>query len=280
MLAALVPVCRDRARRLRDAAGRRRRGRQGDVDRGADARHRRRLLAGVAARGAALRGRRLGDRDPRRGLQRGHARRLAARLQARAQPPDPVAHRLPAPDVRDAGGDHRDRRARGDAAAADRRPRVPARASRRSARRSRSRSCACRSAGCAGASPTATGRTGCRSTCASAGGDLPLPAALGALLSGAAFVAVLAFHGGAPLGRPRLDGVRHRRLRLLPPLRGQAAAQADHGPRAGADAEARRRPSTARSSCRSSARRSTTTSSRPRAAWPPRRTRTSARAAP
>ena len=38
--------------------------------------------------------------------------------------------------------------------------------SRRSAPPRRSRSCACRSAACGGASPTATGRTRCRSTCA------------------------------------------------------------------------------------------------------------------
>ena len=49
----------------------------------------------------------LGVRDPRDRLQRRDARALAARLLAGAQPPDPVGDRAPAPDARDAGGDHR-----------------------------------------------------------------------------------------------------------------------------------------------------------------------------
>ncbi len=69
----------------------------------------------------------LGLRDPVRRLQRLDARRVAARLLARHQPPAPVARRLPAPGVGDAGRDHRHRRGGGDPAAADRRPRVPAR---------------------------------------------------------------------------------------------------------------------------------------------------------
>ena len=85
-----------------------------------------------------------------------------------------------------------------------------------------------------------------------AGGDLPLPAALGALLSGAAFVALLAFHDRARwvgLGWMAFGVLVYVYYRMS---RGQAAAQADHGARAGAHAASARRPSTARSSCRSS----------------------------
>ena len=105
----------------------------------------------------------------------------------------PSRDRLPAPGDLDAGGDHRDRRAAGDAAAADRRPRVPARD--------------------LGVRRDAAFTIVCLSVCRLrwkepdrdrpyrmpfnvrvAGGDLPLPAALGTLLSGAAFVALLAYH--------------------------------------------------------------------------------------
>ena len=55
----------------------------------------------------------------------------------------------------------------GDPAAAHRRPRVPARHLGVRRDGSPSRSSACRSAGCATASRTATARTGCRSTCVS-----------------------------------------------------------------------------------------------------------------
>ena len=123
MLAAIVPyvgIAMVASTALPDQPG-------GDLDRGADARRGRRLLADLAARPAALPGRGLGDPHPRRRLQRGDARRLAARLLAGRQPPAAVADRLPAPGVGDAGRDHRHRRRAGDAAAAHRRPRVPAR---------------------------------------------------------------------------------------------------------------------------------------------------------
>ncbi len=66
---------------------------------GADARRRRRLRPGVAARAAALPGRRLRGRAPGRGLQRGDARPVAPRLLAGPQPPDPLAGRAAAPDA-------------------------------------------------------------------------------------------------------------------------------------------------------------------------------------
>ncbi len=109
------PVRGDRARRLLDAAGGARGGgRPGVVDRGADARRRRRLPAADPARRPALPGGDLGDRDPDRGLPGGDARPLAARLLARAQPPDPVAGGLPAPALRHAGGGDRHRLGAGD----------------------------------------------------------------------------------------------------------------------------------------------------------------------
>ena len=90
-------------------------------------------MLGVAAafdpqwlrRRAADPDRHLGVRDPRDRLQRRDARALAARLLARAQPPDPVGDRPPAPDPRHPGGDHRGRRAAGDPAADPGRRRVP-----------------------------------------------------------------------------------------------------------------------------------------------------------
>ena len=199
-----------------------------------------RVHAGVAARAAALPGRRLGGRDPRRRLQRGDARRVAAGLLARAQPPDPVADRLPAPADLDAGRDHRHRRAARHAAAADRRPRVPARhlGVRRDGRvhdrvpvglpaalararprppvpdpvqrpRGRGRPAAARGA----RRGALRGPRSCpcsRSTAARAGSGLGWMA-----------FGVLA-------------------LRLLPHVRGQAAAEADQRAREGADPQARR----------------------------------------
>ena len=81
------------------------------------------------------------------------------------------------------------------------------------------------------------------------------------------------------LGRRGLDGRRRLALRRLPDLAGQAGAQA----RDRAGGRARRgappRPSSARCWSRSWARRWTTTSCRPPGGSPPRRTRTTARAA-
>ena len=54
-----------------------------------------------------------------------------------------------------------------------------------------------RSAACATASPTATGPTRCRCRCAFRGGELPLPAVLGAVLSFVAWVSVIVLHAGA-----------------------------------------------------------------------------------
>ena len=48
------------------------------------------------------------------------------------------------------------------------------------------------------------------------GGELPVTAALGALMSAAAFVAVVALHDERALGRHRVDGRRDRALRRLP----------------------------------------------------------------
>ena len=128
------------------------------------------------------------------------------------QPPDPVAHRLPAPAARDARGDHRDRRARWPSlllltadlefllgisafgATAGVHARVPV-----------------GRAGCAAASRTATGRTGCRSTSALRGGDLPVPAALGSGDLGGRVRERARVPRRRPLGRARLDGVRRAR---------------------------------------------------------------------
>ena len=233
----------------------------------------------LAARAAALHRRRLGGGHPRRRLQRGDARRLPAGLLAGPQPADPVANRLPAPAARDAGGHHRHRRRAGRPAPADRRPRVPA------------RHLGLRGNGSVHARlpvgvPPALARARPRPPLP----DAAQPAAARRLAAGARRARRRDLRRGVrqrarvprrrPLGRPGLDGVRRARLRLLPAVRGQAAAQAHHRARAGAHARGAPRPSTARSSCPSSAPRSTTTSCRRPAGWPPRRTTSSRRAAP
>ena len=125
-LLALHPLRRHRARGGQRAAGRHRAALgRGQLRRRADARRGGGLRAGVAERHAADPDRRLGLRDPGDRVQRRHARPLAARLLARAQPPDPVRDRPPAPGARDPGGDHRRRRAARDRAADPGRPRVP-----------------------------------------------------------------------------------------------------------------------------------------------------------
>ena len=150
----------------------------------------------VAARAAALHRGRVGGRDPGGRLQRGDARRLAARVLARPQPADPVADRLPAPEHGDAGGDHRDRHARRDAAAAHRRPRVPA----RDLRVRRHHGLHDRvPVGLPPAVARARPRPPVQDAVQPARAGRRPAAAGGArhLLSGAAFVAVLAFHAGA-----------------------------------------------------------------------------------
>ncbi len=116
--ARLHPLHRDLAGGGQRAAGRRpARRRRRRLRRGADARRGGRLRAGVAGRHAARADRHLRVRDPLHRLQRGDARALPARLLAGAEPSDPVGDRAPARDARDAGRDHRGRRAAGDPAA-------------------------------------------------------------------------------------------------------------------------------------------------------------------
>ena len=52
----------------------------------------------------------------------------------------------------------------------------------------------------------AAARSGSPGTCAGAARELPLPAIFAAVLSGLAFLSVLAYHDTRPLGRRRLDG--------------------------------------------------------------------------
>ena len=68
--------------------------------------------------------------------------------------------------------------------------------------------------------PDATARTGCRCRCSSRGGELPLPAVFGALVSAGGCVAVLVVHRTGALRRARLDGWWASSLYVdLPPRR-------------------------------------------------------------
>ena len=98
----------------------------------------------------------------------------------------PSRGRPPAPDARDAGGDHRRRRACWRSLLL-----IPADLEFLAAIYAFGATIAFTivapvgAAGCAAASPTATARTGCRSTCASAAASCRCPAVLGALMSAA-----------------------------------------------------------------------------------------------
>ena len=70
------------------------------------------------------------------------------------------------------------------------------------------------------ASPTASARTGCRGTCASAARDIPLSAVLGAIGTFAAWVSVVVLHVEARTVGIAVDGGRHGRLLRLPPAPG------------------------------------------------------------
>ena len=133
--------------------------------------------------------------------------------------------------------------------------------------------------GCAGASPSATGRTGCRSTCACAAASCRCPPRSARCSRRRVRRACSPYHGGARwvgLGWMAFGVALYVYYRLCEdkPLFKRVTVPERVLTRRRAP-----RPSTARSSCRSSGCRSTTTSCRPRAGWPPRRTRTSARAA-
>ena len=93
------------------------------------------------------------------------------------------------------------------------------RGSTRSAPRWRSRSPTCRSSGCAGPSPIASVRSGCRSTSRSGGRQLPVPAIAGRGADAAAVARGARLPRQRPLGGRRLDAVRPGRLRRLPAVR-------------------------------------------------------------
>ena len=193
--------------------------RRGRLRRRADARRRRRLRPGVAGRHAARADRHLGVRDPRDRLQRGDARAVAARLLARAQPPDPVGDRAPAPDARDAGGDHLRRRAAGDPAADPGRPRVP-RLDLRVRRDDlvHDRAPVGDPAALARARPRPPVQDPAQHPhrARRAAGDRG--ARRGAVVRGASSRSIT-LHGDGALGRRGLDGVRDRALRRLPARR-------------------------------------------------------------
>ena len=223
-------VHRHRARRLLDAAADRR-----PLARGADARHRVGVRAGVAARAAALRDRGLGRRDPGDRVQRRHVRALAAGLLARAQPPDPVARRPPAPALRHAGRADRARRAAGDRARAARRPgdaRRDLRVRRHAGVHDRP------PGGDPAALPRARSRPAVQDPARRPRGPRRAAAHRGAGRGdgrrGVRLRARAARRGA--LRRRRLDGVRRRALRHVPHDRGQARLQAHHGPGDGTDA--------------------------------------------
>ena len=67
-----------------------------------------------------------------------------------------------------------------------------------------------------------------------AGGSIPIPAALGALMGAAGWVTVVVLHEGARIAGGVLDAGRAGAVRDLPAQPGQAADQALHDPRGGA----------------------------------------------
>ena len=127
---------------------------------------------------------------------------------------------------------------------------------------------------CAIASPTATGRTRCRSTSGSAAASCRCPPCWARSSSGASFAAVLVLHSGARFLGVGWMAVGIALYVVYRRSNGKPVLQARHDPGARARRARRPRPSTDRSSCPSSARRSTTTSCRPPGGCRPRSART------